>query len=458
MDPPVLSHTDPAICHWGLSYKHTPIEQRERAYLSEAELIQGLQRLVARPEFTEAMILQTCHRFEVWVVLAQPLTQRSTTLATLRLTLFGRQGDPAAPGQSWVDMDAVAHLMSVVASLDSMVLGETQITHQFKQAMRRAEHAGSMGRVLTRLAAVALHVAKKVRRETSLGYGVTSLAHAAVRLADRVYAKLSHCHVVILGAGQMAALCAAYAAGGQVKQLSILNRSARRAQDLAQQYGQAQGGELEQIPELLTKADMILSCASTPEYLLTRAQLEPLMKTRRKLGKPYLLICDLAMPRSIDPALAELDEIYLFDIDDLTHATTHNRQRKEEAAATARGSIQAAATDFMAWLHRHSQDHPLGELHTSLHHLLTTEMRRTLAKSCFGDEHTPHLQQLTQSMGQKIIAAIAQCLSSDLSAPQIQLSELSTQLSQATATQRPRRLSHQHPSRQPPRSSHFPSA
>lgn len=458
MGPSASSHVAPNICHWGLSYKHTPIAERESAYFSEAELIQGLQRLVAQPEFTEAMIVQTCHRFEVWVVLAQPLTRRTITVASLRLALFGREGDPATPGQSWVDAAAVAHLMKVVASLDSMVLGETQITHQFKQAMRRAELAGSMGRVLTRLAAVALHVAKKVRRETGLGYGVTSLAHAAVQLADRVYAKLSHCHVVILGAGQMAALCAAYAAKAKVKQLSILNRSVRRAQDLAQQYGQAQGGQLEHLPELLTRADMILSCVETPAYLLTRAQLEPLMKQRRKLNKPYLLICDLAMPRSMDPTLAELDEIYLFDIDDLTHATTHNRQHKQQAATTAQGYIEAGAAEFMAWLHRHPKEHPLGELQASLHHLLTTEMQRTLAKSCFGDEHAPHLQQLARSMGQKITAAMAKCLSSDLSVPQIQLSELSTQLSQSTANQRTRRRAQVSPPHPPQHSAYPPSA
>ena len=418
----------PTICHWGLSYKNSSVALREQLYLDESTLIARLNQLISLPDCAEALILQTCHRFEVWWVVNNYSAICPKHTATLLHTLVDRRDLPLHTAHQHTNTQAITYLMKVVASLDSVVLGETQVTHQFKQAMQYAEQAGSMGRALKRLTEISLRVAKKIRRESSLSQGVTSLAHAAIQLTKTIYADLSRCHLTILGAGQMATLCVDYAISKQVKHLTIVNRSAARASHLAHKHPQAQTMGLEDIPHLLTQTDIIISCVNSPQYLITQSLLKPLTAVRRKLKKSYLFICDLAMPRSIDPALADLDEIYLFDIDDLKHTTEHNLNQRKQAAQAALATIQAGVAEFMDWLNTHPSHHPLGDFQTNLHNLITAEVKRTLAKSCFSTEHTPHLNQLSKSMSQKITAALAQCLNSDPTTPKIHLSELNAQL------------------------------
>lgn len=409
------------IGHWGVSYKNTPIAIREQMYLNSDQCIQRCQELAAHPLISELMIFQTCHRFEVFFVCTQQ------THPDFINELFGRLSpEPIDTALIHHQTDAVTYLMKVVASLDSIVLGETQVTHQFKQAVRRAERAGTLKTTLRRLADMSLKVAKKIRRQSSLSTGVVSLAHAALKLTSGIYDDLSGCDVAVIGAGRIASLCVDYAGSYPCKTLTIVNRTLAKSTALAHKYPQATAVRLQDLESVIATADIIICCVESPKPLITKHLTDQLMPQRRALKKPYLVICDLAMPRAADPALAEHDEIYMFDIDDLKHTTQQHQQHRIQAAQNSQTLIQAAGEDFMEWHQTRLAYSPLRETSQNIHQLVHKELQRTMRKSEFCDQQTSHLEDLGQAVTRKISSALAQSL--DEHSAKIALSELNYHL------------------------------
>jgi glutamyl-tRNA reductase len=230
------------------------------------------------------------------------------------------------------EQQAVEHAFSVASGLDSMVLGEAQILGQLKDAYRVAHETGSTGPTLNKLFQAAFSTAKRVRSETQIGANAVSLASATVKLARRMYSDLSTQSILLIGAGEMIGLAARHFATAGTKRMVIANRTLSRAQALAAEL-KGYAVDLSQLDKEIADADIIISCTASPEPLISKAAAAAALKLRRR--RPIFMV-DLAVPRDIDPAVADLEDIYLFSVDDLQQLVDENRQSREVAAGGAR--------------------------------------------------------------------------------------------------------------------------
>jgi glutamyl-tRNA reductase len=244
---------------------------------------------------------------------------------------------------------AVAHAFAVASGLDSMVLGEPQILGQLKDAYRVAQETGSIGPSLNRLFQSAFSAAKRVRSETQIGANAVSLASAAVGLARRMYADLGERTALMIGAGEMIDLAARHFASAGVKRLVIANRTLARAQALAAEI-KAYAVDLTSLQKELVDADIVVSCTAAPQPLITKS--DAAVAVRKRRHRPIFMV-DLAVPRDIEPAVAELSDVYLFSIDDLQHIVEENRREREAAAGGARQLLEEEVARFVSELRAH---------------------------------------------------------------------------------------------------------
>jgi glutamyl-tRNA reductase len=305
----------------------------------------ALRTLRQESGVSEVVILSTCNRTEVYWAgsasgsdLTQWLERHHAPSLDLAPNLYVHQ-----------ERHAVAHAFSVASGLDSMVLGEAQILGQLKDAYRVAQEAGATGPALNRLFQAAFSAAKRVRTETRIGANAVSLASATVSLARRVYADLGERTALLVGAGEMIALTARHLATQGVKRMVIANRSLDRAQTLAAELNAYAVG-LNDLAGELAAADIVISCTASPVPLITKPLAEAAVRARRR--RPIFMV-DLAVPRDIDPAVADLEDIYLFSIDDLQQLVDENRQQREVAADGARTVIDEEVMRFLAEVRAH---------------------------------------------------------------------------------------------------------
>jgi glutamyl-tRNA reductase len=323
----------------GINHKTAPVALREKVAFNEDRLVAALRTLRLESGVAEVVILSTCNRTEVYwsgsasgAELSQWLERHHGNELDLASSLYVHQ-----------EQRAIEHAFSVASGLDSMVLGEAQILGQLKDAYRVAQETGSTGPTLNKLFQAAFSAAKRVRSETQIGANAVSLASATVSLARRMYADLSAQNTLMIGAGEMIALTARHFATAGVKRLVIANRTLERAQSLATDIkGYAVG--LDQLEKELAQADIVISCTGSPDPMITKAMAAAALKVRRR--RPIFMV-DLAVPRDIDPSVAELEDIYLFSIDDLQQLVDENRQSREVAAGGARLLIDEEVARFL---------------------------------------------------------------------------------------------------------------
>ena len=322
----------------GINHKTAPVSLREKVAFNEDRLVAALRTLRQENGVAEVVILSTCNRTEVYWA-------GSATGADLSNWLERHHGnslDLAASVYVHHEQRAVEHAFSVASGLDSMVLGEAQLLGQLKNAYRVAQETGSTGPTLNKLFQAAFSAAKRVRSETQIGANAVSLASATVKLARRVYADLSIQNTLMIGAGEMIALTARHFATAGVKRIVIANRTLSRAQTLAAEI-KGYAVDLAQLDKELTQADIVISCTSNPDPMITKAAAAAALKARRR--RPIFMV-DLAVPRDIEPAVADLEDIYLFSIDDLQQLIDENRQSREVAAGDARLLIEQEVARF----------------------------------------------------------------------------------------------------------------
>jgi len=306
---------------------------------NEDRLVAALRTLRQESGVAEVVILSTCNRTEVYWA-------GSATGADLSSWLERHHGnnlDLASSVYVHQEQRAIEHAFSVASGLDSMVLGEAQILGQLKDAYRVAHETGSTGPALNRLFQAAFSTAKRVRSETQIGANAVSLASATVKLARRVYADLGAQNTLMIGAGEMIALTARHFATAGVKRMVIANRTLSRAQELAAEI-KGYAVDLSQLDKELAQADIVVSCTANPDPMVTKAAAAAALKSRRR--RPIFMV-DLAVPRDIDPAVADLEDIYLFSIDDLQQLVDENRQSREVAAGGARLLIEQEVARFL---------------------------------------------------------------------------------------------------------------
>jgi glutamyl-tRNA reductase len=324
----------------GINHKTAPVALREKVAFTEDRLGAALLTLRQELGVAEALILSTCNRTEVY----WSGTASGSELSQWLERHHGNNLDLAASLYVHQESRAIEHTFSVASGLDSMVLGEVQILGQLKDAYRIAQESGSTGPILNKLFQAAFSAAKRVRTETRIGANAVSLASATVALARRVYEDLGVHNVLMIGAGDMNALTARHFKSAGIKRMVIANRTLEKAQALAAELN-AHAVPLTDLDKELAEADIVISCTASPEPLIAKRTVETAIRTRRR--RPIFMV-DMAVPRDIDPQVAELEDVYLFSIDDLQQLVNENIQQREVAAGGARLLINEEVARFLA--------------------------------------------------------------------------------------------------------------
>ena len=330
----------------GISHKTAPVAMRERLALADSEAERFLRSLTASPAISEAVVISTCNRTEVYLVAGDPVAAEGAALATIA----GRAGimptELAEVIYSPRNCDAARQLFRVAAGLESMIVGEHEVLGQVARAHAAALESGTTGPLTNRLFAAALTAGKRVRTDTRLGRSGISLSSVAVELARELLGDLPGRHVVIIGAGETSELTAQALADRGVTAIFVANRHADRARSLAERFGGQVAG-LDQLPNRLTEADIVLASTSAPHPIVGRDELELVMRARDR--RPLLLI-DLAVPRDIDPDCSELDGVTLRDLDDLQAAVSRNLSSRAGEIPHAEEIVEEEIQRFAVWL------------------------------------------------------------------------------------------------------------
>ncbi|MCA0969908.1 glutamyl-tRNA reductase [Halobacillus litoralis] len=330
----------------GLNYKTAPVEIRENLTFSEDQLQAAMLELNGRKSVLENVIISTCNRTEIYAVVDQLHTGRYYIKQFLS-DWFNIEKEEFSPFLSIYETDgAIEHLLRVTSGLDSMVLGETQILGQMKQAFLNAQECGTTGTIFNQLFKQAVTMAKKGHKETEIGENAVSVSYAAVELARKIFGDLVHKHIVIVGAGKMGELAAKNLQGSGVKKVSVVNRTLSKAQVVADQFN-GKARTMEDLEDVLTDADIVISSTGASDYVITREQMKPIHKKRK--GKPLFFV-DIAVPRDLDPAMEDLESVFLYDIDDLQGIVDANLEMRKQAAEQIEIMIEAEIVEFKEWL------------------------------------------------------------------------------------------------------------
>ena len=405
----------------GINHKTAPVALREKVAFNEDRLVAALRTLRLESGVAEVVILSTCNRTEVY-------WSGSASGAELTQWLERHHGDNLDLASSLYvhqEQRAVEHAFSVASGLDSMVLGEAQILGQLKDAYRVAHQTGSTGPTLNKLFQAAFSAAKRVRSETQIGANAVSLSSATVKLKRRMYSDLSVQNTLLIGAGEMIALTARHFATAGVKRMVIANRTLSRAQSLAAEV-KGYAVDLAQLDKELAQADIVISCTASPDPMITKAMAVAALKARRR--RPIFMV-DLAVPRDIDPAVAELEDIYLFSIDDLQQLVDENRQSREIAAGGARLLIEEEVARFLAESRAKGAGPAIRALRQQADTLRqqTLEQARRLAAS--GKPTDEVLEYLANTLTNRLLHAPTQALKQASESADTALAEALTRLS-----------------------------
>jgi len=330
----------------GLSHKTAPVAIRERLAFTETAAAEFSERATASESIEEAVVISTCNRTEVYLVVSDPVSAEAEILGMLSSRAGMRPTELAEAMYSPRNCDAARQLYRVSSGLESMVLGEAEIQGQVRRAHERAMKAGCTGPMTNRLFAAALTTGKRVRSETGIGRTRVSVPSAAVDLAIGVLGDLPQRHVVILGAGETSELTARALAARGAGTVFVANRRANRALSLAQRFGGSVVG-LDRLPEQLAVADIVVSSTASPHPIVGHEELALVMESRN--GRPLLLI-DIAVPRDIDPRCGELEGVTLYDIDDLQAIVARNADARAELLPQAEEIVEEELRRFARWL------------------------------------------------------------------------------------------------------------
>lgn len=326
----------------GINHKTAAVAVRERVAFSPAQLEEALTELRQLPRVQEAAVLSTCNRTELYCV-TEP-SGEGDILDWLG-QFHGLELDELTPSAyHYLDHDAARHLMRVAVGLDSMVLGEPQILGQLKEAYQSARQASGLGGELELLFQHTFAVAKQVRTRTGIGQNPVSIAYAAVSLASRIFEDFARSRALLIGAGETIELVARHLREAGVRDMIVANRTRERAEVLAHEFN-AEAISLNEIPEALTRSDIVISSTAAPLPILGKGMAERALKKRRH--RPIFMV-DIAVPRDIEPEVGDLDDIFLYTVDDLNEVIQENRRHRQAAADQAESLIEHGVH---VWLH-----------------------------------------------------------------------------------------------------------
>ncbi|MBP6219153.1 MAG: glutamyl-tRNA reductase [Oligoflexales bacterium] len=409
----------PHIFCVGMNHRSAPLKVREAMYARPERIQELLPKISKDYSFSECVILSTCHRFDIYGVTGgdEEENKRAQGLVQDSANFFSELCKDIGESESSVSFcshtychegkDALEHILSVAASLDSLIIGETQIMAQFKQAWAIAAAANTLGPYMHRLGQESLSFAKRLRTKTEIGRKTVSISHAAIDLAKPALGDLTGRSFFIIGAGEMARIAASYALLYEPKDLFIFNRSVERAEELVAKLGAGKAFALEDLETFLPQADIVVSSTSSQKYVLSSATLQRAISTRP--SKP-LFLADIAIPRDIDPLCGALEGVILVDLDDLKKVTSQNLKERASSLVQAESMRSEKVEEYMTWLRTFAIKPALSGLKTYLDDLFEREAAKTLNRECFQsmtEEQMKALSGMFSSVISKITADVA---------------------------------------------------
>jgi glutamyl-tRNA reductase len=377
----------------GLSHKSAPIEVRERVALSGDALKAALDELRRAEGVKEALVISTCNRVEAYVQAdgEEPARRFFTSRA------------PEAGEHLYVKggVDAVRHLFRVSASLDSMVVGEQQVLGQVKEAYGLASAAGAAGSYVSRLCNRAFATAKRVRSETDIGRGATSMSQVAVELVEKIFGDLRGRAILLAGAGKMGALSAKALADLGADRILVTNRSSERGLALAHQV-KGTFREWDELPRLLVESDVVIVSTGAPAYVLGRDMVHAAMKTRRQRS---LCLIDLAVPRNVDPAAGHLPDVFAYDVDDMEKVVEATHEARKGEALRAEAIVEAEVAAFAKERETRAALPVLSQLRRHAEAIARAEAERTLAQvgTKLDDKGRKSVEAMAQAIVNKLL-------------------------------------------------------
>ncbi|WP_087971822.1 glutamyl-tRNA reductase [Oceanobacillus rekensis] len=330
----------------GFNYKTAPVEVREKLTFTEDSLHEAMKELKNQKSILENVIVSTCNRTEVYAVVDQLHTGRHYIKQFLADWFDIDKEEFSSYLRITEDDGAMEHLFRVSTGLDSMVLGETQILGQVKQAFLTSQEMKTTGTIFNELFKQAITFGKRAHNETTIGEHAVSISYAAVELAKKIFGDLQNKHVAILGAGKMGELAAKNLQGSGATKITVMNRTMKKAEELAQKFG-ATGESMDNLLDIIGEADILISSTGSDSVVLTKEMLEPVQKKRK--GKPLFLV-DIAVPRDIDPLISNLDNVFLYDIDNLKNVVDENMESRKAAAGQIELMMEKEIVMFKEWM------------------------------------------------------------------------------------------------------------
>ena len=384
----------------GLNHRTAHVEIRERIAFPEEGLDRSIKALYELPTLAEGLILSTCNRVEIYAATTDPekgveeikdflSQQHRLHLSEFEDTLYVLQGE-----------ELVRHLFRVASSLDSMVVGEPQILGQIKGAYRVAHAGKTTGALLNKLLHKAFSVAKRVRSETSIGNRAVSVSFVAVELAKKIFAQLEEKKVLIIGAGEMCELAAQHLVRAGVKRVLVTNRTWERAVELAEQF-HGEALPFSELTHALVRADIIISSTGSPDIIVGRKEASTVIKKRK--NNPLFFI-DIAVPRDIDPQVNSIDNVYLYDIDDLKEVAEANIKDRQHEARKAEAIVATEVEQFCRWYQSLESVPTIVSLQEKMEQIRKKELEKTLAAlTKVSDKERRAMEALSEALVKKVL-------------------------------------------------------
>jgi len=391
-----------ALFTLGINHRMAPLAVREQVAFHAEELRRALTDLTSGGRVHEAAILSTCNRTELYCQADAPQG------ALQWLEHYRRVPHHAIEPYLYThpDREAVRHVFRVASGLDSMVLGEPQILGQMKEAVRIAREAGTLGATLNKLFQNSFAVAKDVRSTTAIGTNIVSMAAAAVRLAERIFEHIAGQRVLFIGAGEMIELCATHFAAQQPKQIVIANRTIDRGRGLADRFG-ATAIRLEDVGERLAEFDIVVSCTASQLPIIGLGLVERAIRARRH--RPIFMV-DLAVPRDVEVEVGELDDVFLYTVDDLAQVVESGLESRQSAVLDAEAIVAARVDSFLLWLQTRETVPVIRSLRDTAERTRRHEMEHALKLLAKGEDPASVLDQLSHRLTNKFLHAPTQAL------------------------------------------------
>ena len=386
----------------GINHHSAPLAIRERVAFNAEKLHQALADLTHSRPVSEVAILSTCNRTEIYCTAETP----DVVIDWLANYHKVERSEIAPYLYTHGQPEAIRHAFRVASGLDSMVIGEPQILGQMKDAVRVAEESGTLGTQLHKLFQRSFSVAKEVRSTTAIGANIVSMAAAGVHLAERIFESVAGQRILFIGAGEMIELCAAHFCAQQPKQVTIANRTVERGRALAERYN-GTAIRLDELAEHMARHDIVVSCTASPLPIIGLGMVERAVKARRH--RPIFMV-DLAVPRDIEEEVGELDDVFLYTVDDLALIVESGLESRQAAVVEAEAIITSRVHDFIGWLEARDTVPVIRSLRDSAERMRRHEIEHAVKQLAKGEPADKVLEHLSHRLTNKLLHAPTQAL------------------------------------------------